>query len=196
MHTTAAIGASLALVAALAGCGGETAVTNAPVAPTNANSAPAPVEPDVRPVALEGEALARTAKLFEATCATCHMTSGKGDPHHRKDAIPDFTDRAWQTGETDAELREAIANGEGSVMPAFGEQFTSEQIDELVAYVRGFPDRPAPAAEAPQPMRHDDAATEPAPRKDSGRRAPARKPAKPAPAEKSEHGDHGDHQDH
>jgi mono/diheme cytochrome c family protein len=197
-HTTAGFGASLALVAALAACGGEPepAATNAPVAPTNANSAPTSVAPEVRPVLLEGEALARTAKLFDATCATCHMTSGKGDPHHRKDAIPDFTDRAWQTGETDADLRDAIANGEGSVMPAFGEKLTPEQIDELVAYVRGFPDRPAPAVEASGPMRHDDAATKPSPRKAAGRRTPARKPAKPAPAKKAEHGDHGDHQNH
>jgi mono/diheme cytochrome c family protein len=117
---------------------------NAPAPTTNSNASAANTlpAPDVRPVALEGEALARTAKLFDATCATCHTTGGKGDPHHRKDDIPDFTDRSWQAGETDAELRDAIANGKEKIMPAFGGKLSAEQIDELVAYVRGFPARP------------------------------------------------------
>ena len=194
--TTLVIGV-LAVALLGAACSREPAAPgpNVPAPTTNsnfsaANTSPAP---DVRPIALEGEALARTAKLFDATCATCHTTSGKGDPHHRKDDIPDFTDRSWQAGETDAELRDAIAKGTGKVMPAFGEKLSGDQIDELVAYVRGFPDRPAPAAEAPGPMRHDEPATKPGSRKANAPRRPARKPAKPAPAKKAEHGDHGDH---
>ena len=168
---------------------------NAPAPTTNSNASAANTlpAPDVRPVALEGEALARTAKLFDATCATCHTTGGKGDPHHRKDDIPDFTDRSWQAGETDAELRDAIANGKEKIMPAFGGKLSAEQIDELVAYVRGFPDRPAPVAEAPGPMRHDEPATKPGSPKADAPRKPARKPAKPAPAKKDDHSGHGDH---
>jgi mono/diheme cytochrome c family protein len=197
IRTGAATGVLVVAVALGAACSGEIVAPgpNAPAPPTNSNASAANTSPvpDVRPVALEGEALARTAKLFDATCATCHTTSGTGDPHHRKDKIPDFTDRSWQAGETDAELHDTIAKGTGKVMPAFGEKLSGDQIDELVAYVRGFPDRPAPAAEALGPMRHDEPATKPGSSKADAPRKPARKPAKPAPAKKAEHGDHGDH---
>lgn len=191
----AATGVLVVGVALGAACSGEPVAPgpNAPAPPTNsnasaANTAPAP---DVRPIALEGEALARTAKLFDATCAVCHTASGKGDASHRADGIPDFTDRAWQAAETDAELREAIANGKEKVMPAFGEKLSTEQIDQLVAYVRDFPDRPAPAAGAPGPMRHNEPAKKPVSRKADAPRTPAREPAKPAPAKKEDHSMHG-----
>lgn len=194
-HTTIVIG--VALAAMLAGCGGEPerTRTSAPAPPANANVAPAPAPVETRPVALEREALARTAKLFDATCATCHMRNGKGDPHHRTDNIPDFTDRAWQAAEKDEDLRDTITKGTGKVMPAFGAKLSTEQIDELVAYVRGFPDRPAPPADTTGPMRHDDAATKPGSRK-AAAPAPAKKPAKPAPAKKPDHSGHGDHPHH
>ena len=192
----AATGVLVAGLALGAACGGEPVApgSGVPAPTTNSNGAGASPAPDVRPLALGGEARERTARLFEATCATCHMAGGTGDPHHRKDGIPDFTDRAWQAGESDAELRDAIAKGTGKVMPAFGEKLSGDQVDALVAYVRGFPDRPAPAAAAPPgPMRHDEPATKPGSRKADAPRKSPRKPAKPAPAKKAEHGDHSGH---
>ena len=187
--------AMFALLVTVTACGEapepEPAATNAALPASAPNGAPPEA---VRPAALEGEALVRTAQLFDATCATCHLRSGKGDPHHEKDDIPDFTDRAWQSTESDEALRDAIVNGSGTVMPPFGTRLSGEQIDELVTYVRGFPDRPPPAAEKAGPMRHDESAKKPAPRKTAGPRAPARKPAKPA-APKEDHSGHGDHPD-
>jgi mono/diheme cytochrome c family protein len=197
-RTLMTMGLSMAL-ALVAACGGETepAATNASLTPANLDAAPA-ASPAARPLALEGEALARAVGIFDATCSTCHLASGKGDPHHRKDDIPDFTDRAWQTGETDAELRDAIANGTGKVMPAFGEKLSGDQIDELVAYVRGFPDRPAPADERAEPIRHDRRdAPKPAARNVERPRRAAPKAARPeAPAPKEDHDGHGDHPQH
>jgi mono/diheme cytochrome c family protein len=108
--------------------------------PANANATAEPLpESPPREEPLDAEQLARAATLFRANCATCHRANGKGDPHHRKDRIPDLTDAAWQEGRTDAELTASITNGLGSVMPAFGATRTAAEVELLVRYVRALP---------------------------------------------------------
>jgi mono/diheme cytochrome c family protein len=97
-------------------------VAPAPPTPTSAPSTPAP---------LAGADLAQATELFDGKCATCHLESGKGDPHHKKDDIPDFTDASWQAKATDAEPRDAITNGRGKVMPAFKGSLTGVTKTEL-----------------------------------------------------------------
>jgi mono/diheme cytochrome c family protein len=184
-----ALGLALAMTVA---CGGNPTPppANAPPAPTNQNTAPPPATPAAapgRPAALEGAELARATELFEGKCASCHLRSGKGDPHHRKDGIPDFTDAAWQAKTPDEELQASITHGKGKVMPPFKGALSQEEIGLLVAYVRGFPTRPVPANEPEAPMTH------------GAGKPPAQKagvaPAKPA-AKKPAEGGHEGHHEH
>jgi len=78
------------------------------------------------------------AVTYARNCATCHGKDGrsktvKGKLKHARD----LTDARWQTDATDERIYNAIANGKGR-MPAFKGKLTNEQIESLVAYVRGL----------------------------------------------------------
>jgi mono/diheme cytochrome c family protein len=118
--------------------------------PTNAEGA-APIVPIPSPhavvptssmhEALEGAELARATQLFATNCASCHLASGTGSPHHRRDGIPDFTDPAWHAEHSDAEMRASVENGVGPVMPAFNKRLGPDEIALVVRYLHGFPSR-------------------------------------------------------
>jgi len=92
---------------------------------------------------LSGADLARAQRLFNSNCASCHMASGKGEEHHRKDNIPDFTDPAWHARRSDPEIVASVANGRGSIMPSFKQKLSPAEIRLLVDYIHGFPERAA-----------------------------------------------------
>jgi mono/diheme cytochrome c family protein len=174
-------------------CNGEQPppAANAPGAPaTNTNAAATNAAPGpgghgtAHTNRLEGADLARAEGLFKANCATCHLGSGKGDPHHKQHDIPDFTNAAWHAKESDTELTGSIANGHGKVMPAFKGKLTSDEIALLLHYIREFPDRAGAAAtvETSKPP-----ASKPTPRGSKPKAA-----EKPAPA-KEDHSGHGGH---
>ena len=76
--------------------------------------------------------------LFAKNCATCHGKDGrsktvKGKLKHARD----LTDARWQMDATDERIFNSIENGRGK-MPAFKRKLTNEQIESLVAYVRGL----------------------------------------------------------
>lgn len=76
-------------------------------------------------------------ELFHNVCARCHGQDGTGGP---PDSLghpgpKNFTDPAFQRSMTDAQIRNAIENGNRG-MPAFGAVFTPQQLDWLVAEVR------------------------------------------------------------
>ena len=104
---------------------------------------------------LEGADLAKAQQLYTTNCASCHLQSGKGEAEHKKDGIPDFTDASWHTQHQDAEIKNAIQNGVGKIMPSFKGKLSDSDVDLLAAYLHGFPER-APVAGAPNPpMTHD-----------------------------------------
>lgn len=84
-------------------------------------------EPDNRP----------PEQLWKEVCATCHAPNGAGLRHKLGKAIDMRTD-AWQRSVTDDEIADTIRNGKVGfkVMPGFGDQFSDEQVDGLVKYVR------------------------------------------------------------
>lgn len=131
----------LAAVLVLAGCGTPSQpVENAANANTNVPNAYVPdTQAPVQKTGMPAADFARAETLFNDTCARCHLTSGKGEAEHKKDDIPDFTNPQWQAREDNDEIREAIENGKGKIMPAFKNKLSSEQIDLLVSYVRTFP---------------------------------------------------------
>jgi mono/diheme cytochrome c family protein len=149
---------------------------------TNANTAPTPPS-------ASGSDMAQAAQLYDTNCASCHLQSGKGDPHHKKDDIPDFTNAAWLAKEPDAELHRSIENGHGKVMPAFGSSLSGAQIDALIAYIRTFPTRTGTSAGA------QTSATPATPAAKGPEPKPGASP-KAAPAKNEAHDNHGGHDDH
>ena len=106
-----------------------------------AAAAPAPAAPS--PAARDA-ALAE----FTYTCSRCHNSDGSG---YASLAIPNFTDPQWQAAHSDAERALTIRNGVAARMPSFGAVLSSDEIDALVAYVRGF-ESTSPLAQEPAPL--------------------------------------------
>jgi len=88
------------------------------------------------------------AKVYKGGCIACHGSDGKGAPMAstvflRPDTFPDFMDCAGTTPEPDGNWKAAIVHGGPSrglsqIMPAFGDLLTDDQINDVIAYMRGF----------------------------------------------------------
>jgi quinol-cytochrome oxidoreductase complex cytochrome b subunit/cytochrome c len=103
----------------------------------------APPAPARRSAELARRVRAATG-LYRNYCLLCHGIRGTGRELRRSmPTIPDFTNRTWQEGVSDAQLAASILGGKGSWMPAFRGRLTAGQASDLVAYVRAFgPIRP------------------------------------------------------
>src|SRR5712672_1531285 len=87
-------------------------------------------------------------KVYNGGCIACHGSEGKGAPmastvFRRPDTFPDFTDCAGTTPEPNGNWKAVIVHGGPSrglsqIMPAFGDLLTEEQINDVIAYMRGF----------------------------------------------------------
>jgi cytochrome c6 len=78
------------------------------------------------------------AELYSKNCASCHGKDGraktfKGKLKHARD----LADAEWQGRVSDERIFNSIINGKGK-MPAYGKKFSEQEIDALVAYVRGL----------------------------------------------------------
>ena len=86
--------------------------------------------------------------VYKGGCIACHGADGKGAPmadtvFTRPDTWPDFTDCAGTTPEPNGNWKAAIVHGGPSralsqIMPAFGDLLTDDQINDVMAYLRGF----------------------------------------------------------
>jgi mono/diheme cytochrome c family protein len=114
------------------------------------------------PLGLAGAAAARAlpprdaaSADFATICSRCHNLDGSG---YAALGVPTFLDRQWQGAHTDRELEQAIRNGLNGKMPAFGAALPPEEIDALLALVRGFappatgPAKPRPPEPPPVPI--------------------------------------------
>ena len=92
------------------------------------------------PATPSAETAARThiaAGLYRQYCLTCHGVDGRGaEIRVAMPVIPDFTSRAWQRGQSNAQLAMAVLEGKGTLMPSFRGRVG--EAKELVAYVRAF----------------------------------------------------------
>src|SRR6202140_2607078 len=87
-------------------------------------------------------------RVYKGGCIACHGSEGKGAPmastvFKRPDTFPDFTDCAGTTPEPNGNWKAVIVHGGPSrglsqIMPAFGELLTDEEINDVIAYMRGF----------------------------------------------------------
>src|ERR1700737_5162240 len=87
-------------------------------------------------------------RIFKSACAACHGADGRGTPKEiagfeKPRTFPDFTACDQTTPEPSTAWKDVITHGGrtrgfSDIMPSFGEALTSEQIDDVIAYVRGF----------------------------------------------------------
>jgi cytochrome c553 len=86
--------------------------------------------------------------IYKGGCIACHGAEGKGAPQTstvflRPDTFPDFTQCDQTTPEANSAWKAVITHGGPSrgfsqIMPEFDKLLTSEQMDDVIAYMRGF----------------------------------------------------------
>lgn len=102
-------------------------------------------------------------EIFEAACVSCHGADGRGAPQTTvgfEQPLPDFTDCRFAVREADTDWHAVVrsggpARGFSEIMPAFGEALSREEIEQVLAYLRGFcRDRAWPRGELnlPRPL--------------------------------------------
>lgn len=75
--------------------------------------------------------------LYKAKCAACHGADGKGETTIGKaNKLRDFASPDVQK-QSDEELNGIITTGKGK-MPAYGKSLKTDQIKDLVGYLRSF----------------------------------------------------------
>lgn len=87
-------------------------------------------------------------KIYVSNCAACHGSDGRGMEtatagFERPRTFPDFTRCDQTTPELDTAYKAVAIHGGpyrgfSQIMPSFSEAFTSQQVDDLVAYLRTF----------------------------------------------------------
>jgi mono/diheme cytochrome c family protein len=99
------------------------------------------------------ESLTSGAELFQANCAACHGENGEGDgPQAAGLAVPDLTNQEFMAGRSADDLYQAISQGAGGSMPAFGEKLSEAERWALADYTRSLTFASSETAvTAPQP---------------------------------------------
>jgi mono/diheme cytochrome c family protein len=87
-------------------------------------------------------------QIFKAACVACHGPDGKGMPKSISGfepprTFPDFSACDQTTPEDNKAWKAIITHGGpdrgfSQIMPSFGQALTSEQIDQVIEYLRGF----------------------------------------------------------
>jgi mono/diheme cytochrome c family protein len=85
------------------------------------------------------ESLASGAELYQANCAACHGERGEGDgPQAAGLAVPDLTNQEFMAGRSANDLYQAVSQGAGQGMPAFGEKLSEAELWALTDYTRSL----------------------------------------------------------
>jgi mono/diheme cytochrome c family protein len=91
----------------------------------------------------------RGARIFTADCARCHGREGKGDGPDLVKLQSAVSPDDWTDKESNQELTDSFiiamitkggkANGKSRIMPAFGDKLSSQQVQDLLAFIRSLP---------------------------------------------------------
>jgi mono/diheme cytochrome c family protein len=80
----------------------------------------------------------RAPALYARNCASCHGRDGRAKTlRAKRNHARNLSDSEWQNRVSDERIFNSIMNGKGK-MPAFGKKLSEQEIDALVAYVRGL----------------------------------------------------------
>jgi mono/diheme cytochrome c family protein len=90
----------------------------------------------------------RGAHIYKAACVSCHGPEGKGTDialsgFEPPSTFPDFSRCDQTTAEVDSAYRAVIEHGGpnrgfSQIMPSFAEALSSQEIDDVIAYLRQF----------------------------------------------------------
>jgi mono/diheme cytochrome c family protein len=72
-------------------------------------------------------------KVFATSCGWCHQSGGR---------VAGRGPKLAGTDKSDEFIVNRIKNGKSPGMPAFGRTFNDEQIQAMVAYIRGLQEKP------------------------------------------------------
>ncbi|MES2222746.1 MAG: c-type cytochrome [Acidobacteriota bacterium] len=138
----------MAAILVIAGCNSHrSAPSGALPSPTNVGPVPGPqfaAPVAFNPLAGDPVALQDGRRLFNwYNCSGCHGGHAGGGMG------PSLRDKTWIYGERDDQIFDSIAEGRSKGMPAWGSKIPSEQIWELVAYIKSMrtPAEPEPPVE-------------------------------------------------
>lgn len=81
-----------------------------------------------------------SASVYKANCSLCHGDDGAGTALGARFKVVDLRNKDVKAKST-ADMAQTIREGKGN-MPAFGKRLDGDQIDKLVAYVRGLKPKP------------------------------------------------------
>lgn len=91
----------------------------------------------------------RGAKIFASNCSRCHGKQGKGDGPDLAKLQSAVSPDDWTDKESNRELTDSFivamitkggkANGKSRIMPAFGDKLNSQQVQDLLAFIRSLP---------------------------------------------------------
>jgi mono/diheme cytochrome c family protein len=110
--------------------------------PVKEARAPNPVKPTP-------ESIAEGKKIYGYDCAQCHGAAGDAQTEVGKDLkAADLTDPATLKDRTDGAIFYILRHGHGN-MPREGDRVKSEQLWDLVNYVRSLARKPPPAEQKP-----------------------------------------------
>ena len=91
------------------------------------------------PVASSAASIAAGKKLYDAQCASCHGSTGKGDGKAGallKPLPSDLSDAEWKHGSTDGEIFTVIRDGTSADMESYAERIGETDMWHLVNYIR------------------------------------------------------------
>ncbi len=93
----------------------------------------------------DGAPLAAGVQVYAAECVACHGANGEGTP-----LAPALNAAVLRTERTPEQITNSIQNGvAGTVMPAWGQTLTAEQVANLVTLIRHWDGLPADAIPEP-----------------------------------------------
>jgi mono/diheme cytochrome c family protein len=76
-------------------------------------------------------------ELWATNCMLCHSETGAPAPAAAKLGVANLSLPKWQASRTDADIEKIITEGkQDTLMRAFGDDLTKEEIGALVKYVR------------------------------------------------------------
>ena len=114
-----------------------------PTPKTSLSPVPVKAAREPNPVKPTAESIAEGKRVYSFDCAQCHGANGDGKTEAGKDLkIPDFTDPTRLKDRTDGELFYIVKNGHGN-MPPEGDRVKTEQLWDLVNYLRSLARKPA-----------------------------------------------------
>ena len=85
------------------------------------------------------EKTSHVPQAYAKNCLACHGVDGRGTEMRKAmPTIPDFTNRKWQDGVSNIQIKISILEGKGTLMPPFRDKVSDDENKELTDYVREF----------------------------------------------------------